>query len=98
MLWTYQVVELDGSDAMVHARDDLLGDGRSVNVVRVQPVTEPRDTSSDLVELDAFLAAVALEDEHCGRRVVAKMGKKETGDGDRAELELIAITQKAARV
>jgi hypothetical protein len=55
---TYQVVELDCVDALVHARDDLHCDGGRVDMVRVKPVTQPRHASCDLVELHAFFASI----------------------------------------
>ena len=56
--YTYQIVKLYSGDALVHARDDLLGDGSSVDVVRVEAITQPGDASSDLVELNALLASI----------------------------------------
>ena len=55
---TYQIVELDCGDTLVYAIDHLHGDGSRVDMLRVKAITEPRDTSCDLVELDAFLAAI----------------------------------------
>ena len=36
---TYQIVQLDGCDAAIHARDNLLGDGDGVDVVHVEAIT-----------------------------------------------------------
>jgi hypothetical protein len=55
---TYQVVQLDGVDTLVDTRDDLLRDSSSINVIRVEAITKPRHTGSDLVELHAFFASV----------------------------------------
>ena len=55
---TYQVVEFDGGDTLVDTRDDLLGDSSSVDMLRVESITEPRHTSGNLVELHAFFASV----------------------------------------
>lgn len=54
----YQVIELNGVDTLVDTRDDFLGNGGSIDVLRVQAVTQPRHTGSDLVELHAFFASV----------------------------------------
>lgn len=54
----YQVVQLDGSDTLVDTRDNLLGDSGSIDMLRVEAVTEPRHTGSDLIELHAFFASV----------------------------------------
>ena len=58
---TYQIVQLDCSDALVHTRNDLLCNRCSVNMFSIQSIAEPRDTSSDLVELYALLAVVYIE-------------------------------------
>lgn len=54
----YQVIQLDGVDTLVDTRDDLLGDSSSIDMFRVEAVTQPRHTGSDLVELHAFFASV----------------------------------------
>lgn len=56
--WSYQVVQLNRVDTLVDTRDNLLGDSGSIDVLRVQAVTKPRHTGSDLVELHAFFASV----------------------------------------
>jgi hypothetical protein len=56
----YEIIQLDSSHALVDAVDDLHGDGGSVDVLRVQAITEPGHSSCDLVELHAFLAAICL--------------------------------------
>jgi hypothetical protein len=56
--FAYQVVQLDGAHTLVDTRDNLLGDSSCIDVFGVEPVTQPRDTSSDLVELHAFLAPI----------------------------------------
>jgi hypothetical protein len=56
----YEIIQLDCSNALVHAVDDLHGDGGSVDVLRVQAIAEPRHSSGDLVELHAFLAAICV--------------------------------------
>jgi hypothetical protein len=55
---SYQVVELDGRDALVNARDDLDCDGGGVDVIRVEPVTQSRHPRCDLVKLHAFFASI----------------------------------------
>jgi hypothetical protein len=54
----YQVVELDGGNTLVDARNDLHGDGSGVDMVGVEAVTQPRDTGSDLVECNTLLAPI----------------------------------------
>ncbi len=55
---TNEVVEFNSGHTLVDTGDDLLGDGSCVNVLRVEAITQSRDTSSDLVKLHAFLASV----------------------------------------
>ena len=55
---TYEIIKLDGRDATVDARDDLLGYLHGVDMVRVEAVTEPGDPGSDLVELNTLLATI----------------------------------------
>lgn len=55
---TYQIVQLDGAHTLVDTRDNLLCDGSSIDVLGVEAVTQPRDTGSDLVELNAFFASI----------------------------------------
>jgi hypothetical protein len=38
---TYEVVQLDGGDALVDAGDDLLRDGSGINVLGVKAIAEP---------------------------------------------------------
>ena len=54
----YQVVQLNSGHALVYARDDFQGDGSSVDMLGIEAITKSRDTSSDLVELYAFLASI----------------------------------------
>jgi hypothetical protein len=54
----YQVVQFNCCHALVHARDDLLGNGSRVDMFRVEAIAEPGDTGSDLVELYAFFASI----------------------------------------
>jgi hypothetical protein len=56
--YTYQIIKLYSGDALVHARDDLLGDGSSIDVIRVEAITQPGNTSCDLIELDTLLASI----------------------------------------
>ena len=42
----------------IDTRDDLLSDSNRVDMVHVKAIAEPRDSSCDLVELDALLASV----------------------------------------
>ena len=55
---TYQVVQLNCGDTLVHARDDLHCDGSGIDMIRVKSVTQPRYSCGDLVELHAFLASI----------------------------------------
>ena len=55
---SYQVIQLDGAHTLIDTRDDLLGDSSSIDMLRVEAVTQSRDTGSDLVELDAFFASI----------------------------------------
>ena len=55
---TDQVVEFNGRYALIDARYDLLGDGSCINVLWIKAIAQSRDTSSDLVELNAFFASV----------------------------------------
>jgi hypothetical protein len=43
---------------LVDTRDDLLGDCCGVNMFGVESVTQSRNTSCDLVELNALLASI----------------------------------------
>jgi hypothetical protein len=54
----YQVVELNGSDALVYSRDDFLSDRGGINMFAIKTVTKTGNPSSDLVELNALLAPV----------------------------------------
>ena len=36
---TYKIVELDSGDALIHASNDLHGDGSSVDMLRVEAIT-----------------------------------------------------------
>jgi hypothetical protein len=55
---THEIVKLHRRDASIDTRDDLLGNGHRVDMLSVQAVTQPRDTSGDLVELDTLLTTV----------------------------------------
>ena len=55
---TYKIVQLDSSNSAIDTGDDLLSNGNRINMVHVQAVTQSGDTGSDLVELDALLAAI----------------------------------------
>lgn len=61
---TYQVVKLHRSDTAVDAGDDLLSNGNGVDMVGIQAVTQPGDTSCDLVELNALLASIYMVLSH----------------------------------
>ena len=54
----YQIVKLDGGYTLVDTRDDLLRDGSSVNVFRIQAIAQAGNTCSDLVELYPLFAVV----------------------------------------
>jgi hypothetical protein len=43
---------------LVDTRDNLLSDGCGIDVLSVEAITQTRDTSCDLVELDTLLAAI----------------------------------------
>lgn len=64
---TYEIVKLDCGHTTVDTRNDLLGDGDGVDMLRVEAVTQPRDTGSDLVELNALLASICRLDQQLGR-------------------------------
>jgi hypothetical protein len=36
---TYKVIQLDCGDTLVHTRNDFLGDGSGVNVIRIEAIT-----------------------------------------------------------
>lgn len=78
---TYQVVELNGSHALVDTVDDLHGNGGRIDVLWVEAITEPRDTGCDLVELDALLAAICKARQSCS--FGAASGVFVLGGGDR---------------
>ena len=54
----YEIVKLNSSYTAIDTRDNLLGDGDRINMLRVEAVTQPGNTGSDLVELDTLLAAI----------------------------------------
>ena len=58
MYQTYKIVKLNGSDALVDSRDDLLSDGSGINMLSIKAIAETRDTSSDLVKLNTLLASI----------------------------------------
>jgi hypothetical protein len=58
---THKVVKLDCGHALVDTRDNFLRDGRGVDMIWVEAVAQPRDTSSDLVELNALLASICMQ-------------------------------------
>ncbi len=58
---TYEVIKFHCSDALVDARDDLLRNCGGVDMLGVEAITETRNTSGDLVELDALFASIC----HC---------------------------------
>lgn len=79
---TYQVVELDCGDTLVHARDDLHCNGSRVDMVRIEPVTQPRHAGCDLVELHAFFASICSTFVSHGSVVQRRAGiSKTTRDG-----------------
>lgn len=57
----YEIVQLYCGDATIYTRDNLLGNSYRINMVDIQTVAQPRDTSSDFVELDALLATICVE-------------------------------------
>lgn len=57
----YEIVQLHCGDATIYTRDNLLGNSYRINMVDIQTVAQPRDTSSDFVELDALLATIWRE-------------------------------------
>ena len=54
----HQIVQLNRGDALIDTRDDLLGDGSSVNEFRVHTIAETGNTRSDLVKLYPLFAVV----------------------------------------
>ena len=58
VLKAYQIIQLDGGNAMIDAGNDLLRDGSGINMVCVEAITQSRYTSCDLVKLDTLLTAV----------------------------------------
>jgi hypothetical protein len=40
-MYTYEIVKLNSGNTSVDTRDDLLGDGNGVDVVRIEAVTQP---------------------------------------------------------
>lgn len=56
--WAYQIVQLNGGDALVDARNNLLRDGSSIDVFCVQAIAQAGNTCSDLVELYPLFAIV----------------------------------------
>lgn len=54
----YQIIQLDGVDALVDTGNDLHGDGGSIDMVGVKAVTQSRHASCDFVELNTLLASV----------------------------------------
>ena len=57
-VFTYQVIKLYCRNTLVDTRDDLLCDCSCINMVGIESVAQSRDTSCDLVELNALLASV----------------------------------------
>jgi len=53
-----QVVKLNCGYSLVHARNDLLSDSSGIDVLGIESITQARDASRDLVELDAFFAPI----------------------------------------
>ena len=54
----YQIVQFHRRDALVDTRDDFLGNGCCVDMLRVQAITKAGNTGCDFVELDSLLAIV----------------------------------------
>lgn len=55
---TYQIIKFNCRYTLVYAIDDLQSDSSGINMIRVQAITQSRDTSCDLIELNAFLAPI----------------------------------------
>ena len=55
---TYKVIQLDRGDALIDSGDDFLCDGCCIDVIWIETVTKTRYARCDLVELDAFFAAI----------------------------------------
>ena len=60
---TYKIVKFDSRNTLVDTGDDLLGDCCSIDMFGVESITQSRNTSCDLVELNALLASVCKTDE-----------------------------------
>jgi hypothetical protein len=43
---------------LIDTRNHLLGDSCCVHMIRIEAVTQPRNTGCDLVELNAFFASI----------------------------------------
>lgn len=54
----HKVIQLHSRDTLVDARDDLLGDGRGIDVIWVQAIAQSGNTCCDLVELNSLFAVV----------------------------------------
>lgn len=55
---TDQVVKLNRRDALIDTRDDLLCNCCGINMLGIETITQTRDSSCDLVELNALLAPI----------------------------------------
>jgi hypothetical protein len=56
--WAYQVIKFYRCDTLVDTGDDLLSNCSGVDMLGVEAVTQSRNTSCDLVKLNAFLASI----------------------------------------
>lgn len=59
-----ELIKLAGSDALVDAGADLLGDEDGVAVVQGEAVAQLLEAGGDLVEVDGFLPSVSLDHVH----------------------------------
>jgi hypothetical protein len=55
---TYKIIKLYRCNTLVDTRDDFLCDGSCVNMFGVEAITQTRNSSCDLVELNALLASI----------------------------------------
>jgi hypothetical protein len=54
----YKIVKLNRCNTLVHTGDNLLRDCCCVDMLGVETITQTRDSSCDLVELNALLASI----------------------------------------
>jgi len=83
---TYQVIKLDCGDTLVDAGDDLHCDSSRVDMVRIEPVTQPRHAGCDFVELHAFFAPIWCRTVSHGNDMQQRAGISECSSDDENSL------------